>query len=89
MLLMQYAAEHNILKTRKAKVSEVRDNGSDVTILYMISGQKYPNGNPSAKNVSKKVAASLEVDDEGYLMSGNILKKNNFWVWEEGASNEA
>lgn len=89
MLLMEYAKSKGILRTRYAKVVEIRDNGADLTILYKVDGQKYP-GNPSARTVSREIAESLEVSEDGCLMSGRVLKKNNFWIWaEDDSSDEA
>lgn len=91
MLLMEYAETKNILKRKFAVVQEVRDNGKDVTILYKVDGQRYVNGQPSARTISKEIADKTEVDkDTGRLLSGSIVKKSNFWVWvPEGVEDEA
>ena len=80
--LYDYAIKTKTLKSRRAKYIELHEQGTDVTVLYKIDGQKYINDRPSARTMPTAVAKdSIKVDDEGYLIGGFIMKKQNFWVW--------
>lgn len=88
--LYDYAVETNTLKSRKAKYVELHENGDEVTVLYRIDGQKYPNDRPSAKSLPKAIAKNkIKVDDSGYLVGGSVTKKQNFWVWTYEGEDEA
>lgn len=90
MLLMEYAKTKGLLKSKFATVVEVRNNGSEVTLIYKVDGQKYANGQYSAKTLTKQEADTVEVDkDSGRILNGTVLRKNNFWVWQLELSDEA
>ena len=80
--LYDYAVDTGTLKSKKAKYIELHEQGDEVTVLYKIDGQKYINDRPSARTMPKSVAKDrIKVDDNGYLIGGTVVKKQNFWVW--------
>jgi hypothetical protein len=83
MLLSQYLEENNLIKRHKAKVFDATDNGSTVTILYRVDGQRYKSEKDfSARTLTRKQYDAVEVDEKtGYLLSGKTVKKSNFWIW--------
>lgn len=82
MLLKQYLEDNNLIKKHKAKVYDATDNGSTVTILYRVDGQRYKSDKDfSARSLTKSQYESVEVDESGYLISGRTIRKSNFWIW--------
>lgn len=84
MLLKVYAEEHNLIERKEVKVIKIVPAGKDYTIHYRVSGQKYRDDKDvSKRTVSQSIYDSLEVDEKtGNLISGNVVRKSNFLVWE-------
>ena len=88
--LYDHAVTTKTLKSRRAKYIELHENGDEVTVLYMIEGQKYLNNKPSARTLPKSIAKTeVKVDDDGFLIGGYVVKRQNFWVWDYTEENEA
>lgn len=83
MLLSVYAEEHGLIEKRSAKVLKVIPGKDSYTIHYRVEGQKYRDATDvSKRTLTKEEYGAQEVDDNGNLTTGSIVRKSNFLVWE-------
>lgn len=91
MLLSEYAEQHGLIEKRYATVKKVVPGAGVYTIHYRISGQKYrDDADVSKRTILAEVYKTVEVDEtNGNILSGRIIKKSNFLVWEPDEESEA
>ena len=90
MLLSTYAEEKGIIERKNARVVRVVPAADSFVIHYRVDGQKYRSpADVSKKTVAASVYNALEVDESGNLLSGRVILKNNFLVWEPILEDEA